>query len=279
MHLNKDQMESLLAFAGYGDFSNAGVVFLMNEGGLGNRSVEENIDDICGPMREDANSWLKNDWRNGYWKIDQWSPGRVKKIPTSPFLRLSSRMVLALEDRHHSCEYWFQSKNNVLISAAKKFLMEGGLYSDRPGIRTALLDWRPLPRKTEDDPLPFENVDQNLFLKAFSFKDRGRNPYTEWRKKRIEVIRNLFESFPIPVVLCAGDPKTKKILVQQIWGISEYDEVVLSPSGKKIYVSKDKVGVETKIIVTPFLGYEHLGYSGTSDLTTFIKKYIKSLLP
>jgi len=274
MNLREEQIQSLLAYVGYGDFSKAEVVFLANEGGLGDRSVEENIYDICGPFREDANNWLKEDWRHGYWKVGKWSPGSKSKVPSSPFLRLCSRMLLALEDRNQSCENWFRRGDGVVLAEVKKFLMEGGLYSDRPGIRTALMDWRPLPRKTERDPLPYENVDQRRYLEAFGFKGGGDNPYIAWRQMRIEIFRELFGVFPTPVVLCVGAPNDKKILAQNIWGISEYDEIVLSPSGKRIYVSKETVGAKTKVIITPFFGYEHMGYAGVCDLTAFLRENI-----
>ncbi|MEK3883968.1 hypothetical protein [Paenibacillus sp. PL2-23] len=274
MNLNEEHIKSLLAFVGYGDFSKADVVFLANEGGLGDRSVEENIFDICGLIREDSNNWLENDWSNGYWKINQWSPGRVGKVPRSPFLKLTSRMMLALEDQSQSCENWFRRKDINVITKVNKFLMEGGLYSNRPGISTALLDWRPLPRKTEREPLPYENVDQIRYFEAFRFKDRSDNPYIKWREERINLFRSLFKVFSIPVVLCVGASEDKKILAKEIWGISKYDEIELYSSGKKIYVSKEAVGAGTKVIISPFFGYEHMGYAGVCDLTAYIQENI-----
>ncbi|CAG7645527.1 hypothetical protein ACFQI7_25810 [Paenibacillus allorhizosphaerae] len=273
MYLSEEQIDSLLSYVGYGDFSRPDIIFLANEGGLGDRSVEANIMDICGPFKAKPECWVNGDGANGYWKVGEWEPGSIERVPVSPFLRLCSRMVLALEDKDSSPQKWFQRGDRSVINHVRRFLSEGGLYSNRPGIRTALLDWRPLPRNNERSPLPYENVEQNLYLKAFNFSDNGSdNPYISWREKRIKIFNDLFHIYPVPLVLCVGDIPAKKRLAEHIWGIREFDEIVLSPSGKKIFVSKQKVGLGTEIVLSPFFGYEHMGYAGVRDLTAYIRE-------
>jgi hypothetical protein len=274
MYLNNYQIESLLSFVGYGNFPKADIVFLANEGGLGNRSVEENIVDITERYKANTEHWAKGDWKKGYWKLAEWVPGRIEKVPSSPLLRMTSRMVLALENQDQPCDLWFTPADKDIREQTKRFLMEGGLFSNRPGIQTAILDWRPLPRTNQREPLPYENVEQTEFLNAFSFIQNSNNPYESWKKHRIELIHHLFEIYPIPVLLCVGDIAIKKKVVEHTLGIHDYNEIKLFPSGKKIFVSKGTAGTRTKVILSPFFDYRIMGYSGARDLTQYIRDHI-----
>ncbi|MBP1154001.1 MULTISPECIES: hypothetical protein [unclassified Paenibacillus] len=276
MYLTEEHIHSLLSFIGYGDVSKAQIIFLGNEGGLGDRSVEDNIASICFTYKENVNHCVHGDWTKGYWKQDQWKPGREVRVPRSPFLRLCSRMILALEHPDQPIHSWFQQADHNVIQDVKRFLMEGGLFTDRPGIQTALLDWRPLPRKREADPLPYDNINQKSYIDAFNFFDRpNNNPYIEWRTKRLSLFQDLMKSYPVPLILGIGNIPAKKRMVDGIWGEQIYEEITLQPSGKKIAISKNIIGDNTRVILTPFFGYEHMGYSGVKDLAQYISDHIE----
>lgn len=268
--LTEEQQASLLSFVGYGDIGNLDIAFFMNEGGFGNGSLADNMELLCNRYKQDSNNRMDQDWREGYWHKDRWQPGTIRKIPDSPFLKLSSRMVLALEDKDSSVEKWFQTGDEQIKQTVKKFIMEYGLYSDRPGIKSALFDWRPLPRRRESDSLPYDNVDAKQYFNAFSFKPTSPF-YTEWVDKRMNVFKNLLTKQEIPFLLSFGDVQVKLQLFKGIWGDIEFEPITLPVSKKVIYVSS-KIGKNTTIIATEFLDYTHLGYKGACELTEFIRE-------
>ncbi len=265
MALSEDQQQSLLSFIGYGDIGNVDIAFFMNEGGLGQQSLEDNIELICNQYKVGSKKW-----KDGYWKTDEWLPGNIRKVPISPFLKLSSRMILALEDREKPVENWFKKGDRETEEIVKKFMMENGLYSNRPGIKSGLFDWRPLPRRSEKEPLPYTNVDQKKYLDAFSFK-RAETPYSEWGDQRVRLFKNHFTENEVPILLSFGAISTKLKLFKHIWAGLQFEEITLKESKKTIYVST-RVGKNTTVIACQFLDYQNLGYTGARELTEYIRR-------
>ncbi|MBU9713661.1 hypothetical protein [Evansella tamaricis] len=271
--LTDEEIESLLSFVGYGDFKETKIAFMGIEGGLGGKSAKENIDLICNKYKSGTVNFLESDiWKRGYWKTGEWTPGKKGDVPNSPFLYLSSRMILALESGQEEISEWFKPGDIRKNMYVRKFLMEEGLYSNRKGIKTALIDWRPLPRNDEKTPLPYSNVKQDDYIAAFSFKKNASRTYKEWVEKREGLIKELIYKFEIPLLLSFGGLDYKQKIFKKIYPEIIFQSVILEPSGKEIIISKDKVGVNTTIILAKFLSYEHFGLTGAHDLTRYIRE-------
>ena len=157
----------------------------------------------------------------------------------------------------------------------KKFISNSGLYSDKPGIKSALLDWRPLPRRNENDKqFPYENINRRKYLQAFGFKGKSDNhPYNEWVDKRMDLFKNVLSKYKIPFLLSFGDVASKLTLFKKIWPEIEFKEVILEESHKTIYVSKEKAGNHTTVLAAEFLDYQNLGYVGTMELVKYLKEH------
>lgn len=265
MTLTDDQQQSLLSFIGYGDIGNVDIAFFMNEGGLGQQSLEDNIELLCNQYKAG-----NTNWKDGYWKTDEWMPGNIRKVPDSPFLKLSSRMILALEDKENPVENWFQKGDGETGAVVKTFMMENGLYSNRPGIKSALFDWRPLPRRSEKEVLPYQNLDGKKYLDAFSFK-RSETPYSEWVDQRVRLFKNHLTENEVPILLSFGAVGAKLKLFKHIWDDIQFEKITLPESGKTIHVSS-KIGKNTTVIASEFLDYQNLGYRGASELTEYIRR-------
>jgi hypothetical protein len=273
INLSEDQMESLTSFIGYGDLANAKVVFFGNEGGRGGKSVTENLELICDQYKDEGNWFDPSDWKKGYWKKGNWEPdnretGRIGERVNSPFLQLCARMGLALENAKNGVDQWFKPGDIGTLGVISKFMMAGGLYSNRPGLKTALIVWRPLPRVNERKTLPYQNIDTSQYMNAF--KKLEINPYFSWVEKRTSILSSILNEYDIPLLLSFGAMEEKKRLFERICPDIVFEKFILSPSNKVIYVGNKKVGKNTTVILAEFLSYERFGYAGACDLVKFI---------
>jgi hypothetical protein len=267
-NLSEEQMESLTSFIGYGDMANAKVVFFGNEGGRGGKSLTEQLELICNQYKEDGNLFDPSDWKNGYWKIENWGQERDVEKVNSPFLQLSSRISLALDNEKDGIEMWLKPGDIGTLGVISNFMKKGGLYSNRPRLKTALIDWRPLPRFNERKTLPYQNIDTTQYLNAFTKLEN--NSYFSWVKKRTSIISSILNEYDIPVLLSFGAMDEKKMLFESLQSDIVFEKTILSPSNKEIFIGNKKVGKNTTVILAEFLGYEHFGYAGARDLVKFI---------
>ena len=98
--LSDEQIQSLLSFIGYGPLHKTTIAFLANEGGLGALSVGENINLLSNEYKKNKSNYLDGeDWRNGYWHMEEYNPEKESFVPNSPYLYLSARILLALENK------------------------------------------------------------------------------------------------------------------------------------------------------------------------------------
>lgn len=279
--LTKDEINSLRSFIGYGNFRKAKIIFLANEGGLGKKTLRENISLITRDYKRDLNSRLnQNTWKDGYWKVNKCSEEVANNTPKTPFLKLCARILLALENSNTTIESWFKKENDDKATTEKvnQYLDGNSLYSNREGISSALIDWRPLPRKNESCDLPYTNIDQQQYLDAFSFKDQSSsNEYKAWVEQRCNIIKQIVKKFQPPLILSAGAKQDKRKLFKHIWPEIQFDKISLSTNKgqKEIYVSKSKLCGGTHVILCDFLDYRTLGYDGTCELTKYISKKIQ----
>ncbi|TRZ40052.1 hypothetical protein CEQ21_03675 [Niallia circulans] len=171
--------------------------------------------------------------------------------------------------------YWFKKGDIAKLENVRKFISNGGLYSNKVGLKSALFDWRPLPRRNErDNQFPYKNINVKEYLQAFQFKGQSDNQYNGWVLKQIDLFKNILSKFKIPILLSFGDVQSKLILFQNIWPEIKFKRLVLEASNKTIYVSKEKVGSNTTVIVAEFLDYQNLGYTGTKELVKYLKEHI-----
>ncbi|MFM9532554.1 hypothetical protein [Lysinibacillus sp. IITD104] len=273
-NLSDEEISSLTSFIGHGDFPKTFIAFLGNEGGLGNSSPRYNIDLLCNEFKKNnTNYFNEGNWKLGYWTVNNYDLNKRSIVPNSPFLYLTARILLALEDQESSVDDWFKKGDSKKLGKVKELIASGGLYSNKPGLKSALLDWRPLPRRDEKNyDFPYLNVDSNLYLKAFNFEGGAENPYNEWVNKRVSIFKNVLNKYHIPFLLSFGAVKSKLTLFKKIWPEIEFNEVTLEESNKTIYVSKEKVSSNTIVIATEFLDYQNLGLIGTMELVKFLKK-------
>lgn len=271
--LTKEEEDSLLSFIGHGEFNNAKIAIFGNEGGLGDKSLKENIKLLTEQYKRKNENYLDREhWENGYWHIGEYDPEKYGDVPRGAFLNLVTRIILSLEDNESAIDDWFNKEDTTKREIVKKFIANDGLFSNYPRLKSALFDWRPLPRRTEKGKkFPYLNVDGKSYLKAFEFKGDPNNRYNEWVDKRITLFNHVLHEYKIPILLSFGAVKTKLTLFKKIWPEIEFKEVILEESNKKIYVSKEKVGSSTTVIATEFIDYLNLGFVGTKELVKYIK--------
>jgi len=289
----EDDVNKLLPMMGYGYYHEADIVFFGNEEGLGGLPMDAVFERIR-LFGNNPNSYLdKNDMYGGYWyqseindidvlrdslneiykKEDQ--PLLKKEVKKYfPILDFQGRILLHL---HEPDKDWFQEKpwyqkHNTdsleLIEDTAK-----SLYGSSRKYKAALLDWRPLPRPTED-VWPYANIDEKKYMGAFKLNKKYLKKVTPALKskdtsnldkydmilyKRIKTIERAITSFSFPLLVAAGDPKSKMALFELI--LSDYnikfDEYELS-GDKNYYKAVVKLpNRELTILVTKF--FNHYG--------------------
>lgn len=248
MKLDSNHIERLIAWFGYGNFNEAEIVFFGNEEGLGGYPIEAVLG-RCQLYGNDKNSWIENDWRLGYWDETSYegflSLGKITNEirtekglppvlppppPLSPFLEFQARMLLYFEQKD---QRWFNVKNGLSkdqwnqIQELKKYL-----YSNKTEIKAGLVDWRPLPRPTEN-VWPYVGIEEKPYISAFKLNKGYLRKITEFSNGRLkkeeldeysmmlwnraELIRKVFIKFPFSMLIGVGDSPSKKKLLEFIF--------------------------------------------------------------
>lgn len=91
-------------------------------------------------------------------------------------------MVQSLAGGAHNWDKWFEYANDdrVTYEQVKIFICGDNLFCERDGVKTALVDWRPLPRfnqkeNSKQTGWPFEGgVNEKQYLDAFAFVNENR---------------------------------------------------------------------------------------------------------
>jgi len=248
-----EQYKKLLCFFGYGNFPEAHFIIWGNEEGTGGYPIVPNINARCNNFgKNDKGEYiylLRDKWQQGYYENSEhsgtnklaryidtddnnyYSPG----LKHSNFLELVARFCLALEDKE-DFEKWFSSYDERPdLKESIKDCYRNQIFKDRDGIKTALIDWRPLPRMNEKTwyPEEYANIDKTKYLKAFKLnkankaivlKDEFTN-YLEDVNMRKEIIRDVFTEYSFPLGIAFGDIETKKELIKEIF---KDDDVYIS---------------------------------------------------
>ncbi|MFC4597120.1 hypothetical protein [Cohnella hongkongensis] len=250
-HISKEQYETLLTYFGCGDFEKAKIVVFGIEEGTGGYEIEENVMarvhsfgsfDSNGKLISAINAPSRD---QGYWEPNGQSGGRKvreyiaqrdgvmpkKKAVKGGFNEIVARICLELEQPNFAPNYWFQfmghnKKAAEMIRKRRESLFQ---TDSDDAIHTALTDLKPLPRKdmkkwcSEYEPSATQfGIDHGLYEKAFSLKydeeyaDPNTN-YTEDVKKRLAILRNVFNRIEAPIVVGLGEIPVKKRILEKIF--------------------------------------------------------------
>jgi len=235
MVLSKVQYEKLLSFFGYGNFSEADILFFGNEEGLGGYSIDANIDARCNYYGKDKNgnyfNLLRTTWQDGFYEdegsqiLSKLSDSK-KTNGHSNFLEIASRICLALEHKSEDNDKWFElSEDNKESKEIIKQYYEDCLFKPKKnGINSVLIDWRPLPRTNEKTwyPVEYNNIDKGKYLKAFKFSTKKNladnfTNYTQDVDKRKDIVATVFSKYPFPLGIGMGAIKSKKKVIENIF--------------------------------------------------------------
>jgi hypothetical protein len=310
LELTQEQIEKLLPWFGYGHFRKANLVFLGNEEGLGGYPIQAVIarTRVYG---NDENTWINGNWKEGYWDETGYQGyqllGQVtnqireemglpvfekKKDRYFPIIDFQARILLSFEEPDYD---WFQKKTwyqkHDPGQHAKLESTIQNLYTDGFQIKAALVDWRPLPRPTED-VWPYTGIDKNLYLNAFALKDPfvqkvkqvfdGRlhsedlDLYSKMLFDRTKLMKTVFSTFPFPLLIAAGDLGAKKKLIEFIFADHPISfKRFHLPSGKYYEIAEVDLGhKKLSIILTTFFNHRDncLQLTGLRDLTEHVIK-------
>ncbi|MGD7024747.1 hypothetical protein ACQCVK_19365 [Rossellomorea vietnamensis] len=232
--LTEEKYRKLLAFIGYGDFKNADFIVFGNEEGTGGYGIEENVEARIGYYGKDENGEYvdcinPNNPLEGFWdnsasnKIARYleDNGRenVEDIQyvKGSFLSTIARICLALEDEAANSEFWFKTftehpdaRDHIQLHILNN------LFKSNSRIKTALSDWRPLPRSTENKwPQEYHQIHPelknnpyiNAFNKVVTLPNEYRNDFSDFSQdvfKRLTILKNTFTASNSRIVLSLG---------------------------------------------------------------------------
>jgi hypothetical protein len=310
LELSQEYIEKLLPWFGYGHFRDADIVFLGNEEGLGGYPIQATIGrtKVYG---NDENTWINGNWKEGYWdetghkgylqlgvvtnhiREEMGLPAFVKKKDNYfPILDFQARILLSIEEPDYD---WFQLKSWYEEHDPKQHQkLEStiqDLYSDRLKVKAALVDWRPLPRSSEED-WPYTGIDENKYLAAFSLKNpyfgnvkrvikrsldiELLDSYSKMLYDRIQLMKTVFSTFPFHVLIGAGDLRSKKRLLKFIFAGHNLSFKRLPLQNGKYYEIAELNLSHRKlnIILTTFFNHRNncLQLVGLRDLTEHVIK-------
>lgn len=296
--ISESQIDRLMSWFGYGDLKNADIIFLGNEEGLGGVAgeLESVLQGRAEVLGNNPRCWLGNNRKNGCWEISAYEAdvqlrsytNKLKGIHTNwePFtksemLQFQARMLLAIENENGE---WFKKKDESPENYCKinEFVGES-LYSPNAKVKSFLMDLRFLPRANESY-WPFESIDRDKYLKAFSYSPREmKNEYFQkYARPRAEILKKAIETSSAKVIVGIGDKNAKKnffeMFVKNGWGEINFVEETLSTC--KIYSASANIGDrKVSILLSPFFssyGKNLLRLAGLKELTErFVRPALK----
>lgn len=233
--LKEEQIELLCSFFGYGDFEQADIIFLGNEEGLGNLSCYEmSILHRTECFGNDSSYYLNSQNKlAGFWE-----PGGLltdtkkreflatkgidyiyKPAFRSRFLQFISRLVLSLEEEKENMGIHFNYNDKIELGKIRDLIKNYGLFSQRKGIKTALVDWRPLPRLNEKEKgpkWPFSGkIEEQLYLNAFRYKKTDEY-HESLRVKRENILKKVFARHKKFILVSVGEKDYKKLVLENV---------------------------------------------------------------
>lgn len=133
-------------------------------------------------------------------------------------------------------DHWFQlfDQDKEMATHIRTRIQSLFQTSSTDLVHTALTDWKPLPRpdmrKWPQEYQPSQSqfgIDPHLYEKAFSlnykrvFYDENTN-YTEDARRRLDILRNVFRTFNIPIIIGLGEIATKEKVLKNIFPEAEF---------------------------------------------------------
>ncbi|MBU8915117.1 hypothetical protein BGM25_03535 [Bacillus sp. FJAT-29953] len=297
MKLSREQFEKLNAFAGYGDQKQADVIYFGMEEGLGGKDIEPNIMARCEYYGKDSRGWFNpTTWKDGYFErcgseaaekmaacltdlgLDNPADGSNGNIQSLEFM---SRLSLFLKEPEKP---WFALKGEQpeLYDRITAYWRNARLFHADEKIKTALFDWKPLPRANVSD-WPYE-VEDDLFLKkeyedAFDFKEHSNPFLTEMVQKRLELLGRVVSTETFSTLIAFGGRTGKvRILTEALSRVTKdpiaFQEVVLPESKQTISVAELTInGKKRLFICSPFFDSKVLSRKGLEELAQYIHPY------
>jgi|GEM_PF-4680062 hypothetical protein len=255
-HIEQEHYRTLLSYFGCGDFNKAKILVFGIEEGTGGHDIESNVEartrdfglfDVNGSLLSAINPPSRE---GGYWEPDGQTGGRKireyiyqrdrilldPKVTKGPFNEIIARISLDLEQPNDRDDYWFQLMNNdpEMAEQIRRRIQSLFQTSSEDLVHTALTDWKPLPRPDMKNwPDQYEpslsqfGIDSRLYEKAFSLESNrefydGNSNYSEDAQKRLGILRNVFRTFHIPIIISLGEIQTKKRVLQHIFPEAEF---------------------------------------------------------
>lgn len=292
--MTEEQYRTLLSFVGYGDFANADIIVFGNEEHADGYSIEANVTartNLFG--RSDDGSFLHRinfDDENYVYYESSVETGRQKiqtlhaleepnTMPLHPKLSLLdlslARLVLSLERTDDGD--WFSGADQAEQWAQVKTFASQQLFCPRAtGIRTAITDWKPLPRNKADQwySVPYGAIADhypNAYSRAFDkplrkagFKtlESSFSNFYEDMKQRALSLKQVFEQSSARVVLClGGSTGFKKDALELMYGRNIFQEMTFqnvdmyNANGQKLTALYADVTLPTKslrLLLVPF---------------------------
>lgn len=287
-HISKEQYQTLLSYVGCGDFQISKIHVFGIEEGLGGHDEESNIvarvekfgsfdsngnlTSALNPPNREQGYWEPNAQSGGQ-KIRDYIYNRDRTLLTAkpvdgPFNEIIARICLELESPNERKDYWFRlmaDDRNVAraINDRKQTLFQS---SSDDLIHTALTDWKPVPRKDMKEwPIEYQptmtefGLDSKLYERAFSLKyerefcDNNTN-YTKDADKRLALLRNVFNSTNIPILMCIGEIPTKRRVLEKVFPEAEFTtfQSTVHPTHSSLKAEIQLEGRTLNIFLLPF---------------------------
>jgi hypothetical protein len=247
MHISLEQLQILLNHSGYGigkiNPERVKTLIIGNESGTGNAiNTKEFIKEL------ETNDLGVNNSSESY-------PSR------SAFLQFIARIVRALEGREGQ---WFAPKDNCNVW--NEIRME--FYSDS----AHLIDIRPLPRSTEDESWPYENINRKNYERGFKNLKSKDAFIEEMITLRIKSLQSQIKSYPnLKYIIAPGDTPMKKKFLEMVFPQLKFNSIAIKTSKKSMTYFKGNIG-EINILVCPFFNHHNgIGYEGLEQVFKLIK--------
>ena len=256
MELNKSMYNQLLRFVGHGDFENADIIILGNEEGAGGNTIADNLIKRCEKFGRNETGEYINYIQDSdgellcYWQKDDAQKqetmhdislqdednkkfekgGEINsKTKYSKFLSMCARMKLALANLEDTdVNKWYKNLGKDKISDEIRVVASNHLFTEEyGGIRIAMIDWRPLLRKTEKDsgnswPKEYSNITESKYRTAFDFGTgkQYKDKFSDYKKDaeiRKTAIASLLKAYPGKIIIGYGAIEIKQKILENIF--------------------------------------------------------------
>jgi len=254
------------------------------------RTLQGDFDQI--PLDNNYAYHYGSSWKDGFWepnglggenKIEALIKARTGSIPVktdtfSPFLMQSARIVYGLTtDSSIPVEHWFRtgaSDTSITVNTEIKEYARQRLFStDSPGrLKTALLDWRPLPRSTQDTWPPlygFLGEDDSAYLEAYNFGGAAQSELRTLVESRVKVLRSAIVNSRASILIMTGEVSANKLqLAQAMFPDSRFISLPMR-NNKAYYAQVNLPNKRMHVYLLPFFNYLKV-----EELCTLVKNYI-----